>query len=204
MPVSYHGSSVLFDRFDLSHVTEGDGKIKFGFGVYLTERYNTAAHYAFNKHRPDMDTYYVYTVDIPELNDSNSIFFDPKRPVPADVVSRVEAGLGEKLPEHAKGIAKELRRYLSNRLTGRVLSPAKMIAPDIRDITGEKAAARFLQGIGYIGYRWPVSWSKPDGEQQFALFDENDARIRKIEKVELDRNKQFVEGSEVLVKEFLP
>ena len=83
------------------------------------------------------------------------------------------------------------------------VAPAKMIAPDIKNITGEKAAARFLQSIGYIGYRWPVSWSKPDGEQQFALFDENDARIRKIEKVELDRNNQFVEGSEALVKEFL-
>lgn len=33
MAIFYHGSSVLFTRFDLSHVLEGDGKVKFGYGV---------------------------------------------------------------------------------------------------------------------------------------------------------------------------
>ncbi len=31
MKIFYHGSSVLFDRFDLSHVLEGDGNVKFGY-----------------------------------------------------------------------------------------------------------------------------------------------------------------------------
>ena len=201
MPVAFHGSSVLFDRFDLSHVTEGDGKIKFGYGVYLTERYGTAAHYAFNKHRPEIDTFYVYTVEVPELNSDNSIYFDPKLPVPADVVARVEKGLGEKLPVYATRLAKELRRYLSNRLSGRNLTPKQMISADVKDIVGETAAAMFLQSIGYIAYRWPVNWTRPD-EMQFALFDENDARIIRVEKVELDGKHQLVEGSQTLVMEF--
>ena len=51
MAIYYHGSSVLFKSFDLSHALEGDGKVKFGYGVYLTSRYERAAHYAFNKKR---------------------------------------------------------------------------------------------------------------------------------------------------------
>ena len=202
MPVSFHGSSVLFDRFDLSHVTEGDGKIKFGYGVYVTERYNTAAHYAFNKHRPEGDTYYVYTVEIPELDDTNSLYFDPSLPVPAEVIARVEKGIGDKLPEYATHLVKELRRYLANRMSGRDLPPKKMIAPDVKDISGEREAARFLHTVGYIGYRWPVLWTKPDGEMNSALFDEADARIVRVDKVGLDEKHHFVEGSQVLVKEF--
>ena len=42
MEIFYHGSSVLFNRFDLSHVLEGDGKVKFGYGVYLTSSFKSA------------------------------------------------------------------------------------------------------------------------------------------------------------------
>lgn len=33
MTTFYHGSSALFDKFDLAHVLEVDGKVKFGYGV---------------------------------------------------------------------------------------------------------------------------------------------------------------------------
>lgn len=36
MVTFYHGSTVLFDRFDLTYVLKGSGKAKFGYGVYLT------------------------------------------------------------------------------------------------------------------------------------------------------------------------
>ena len=29
MAIFYHGSSVLFSKFDLAHALEGDGKVKF-------------------------------------------------------------------------------------------------------------------------------------------------------------------------------
>lgn len=38
MATYYHGSSKLFDRFDLAHALEGDGKVKFGYGVYTFVR----------------------------------------------------------------------------------------------------------------------------------------------------------------------
>lgn len=68
----YHGSSAEpFDRFSLDHALEGDGKVKFGWGVYVTEKYTTAAHYAFNKHRPENKDFYVYTVEIPDRTPDN-------------------------------------------------------------------------------------------------------------------------------------
>lgn len=72
MAIYYHGSSVLFKFFDLSHALEGDGKVKFGYGVYLTSRYERAAHYAFNKKRPENKDYYVYTVEGPDKTEDSS------------------------------------------------------------------------------------------------------------------------------------
>ena len=46
MTTYYHGSPKIFDRFDLAHALEGDGKVKFGYGVYVTSHYRTAAHYS--------------------------------------------------------------------------------------------------------------------------------------------------------------
>ena len=62
METFYHGTSVLFKNFDISHALEGDGKAKFGFGTYVTESYTSAAHYAYNKKRPENKDYYVYTL----------------------------------------------------------------------------------------------------------------------------------------------
>ena len=73
MAIFYHGTQKLFDRFDLSHALEGDGKVKFGFGVYVTQRYATAAHYSVGRDKvvnPEKRNY-VYTLDVPEKTDDN-------------------------------------------------------------------------------------------------------------------------------------
>lgn len=44
--IMYHGSHNYFTEFDLKHVLEGSGKIKFGYGVYVTSKYSSAAHYS--------------------------------------------------------------------------------------------------------------------------------------------------------------
>ena len=73
MAIFYHGSSVLFSKFDLAHALEGDGKVKFGYGVYLTSSFKSAAHYSgANK---SATTHYVYTVEVPELTEDNHIDF---------------------------------------------------------------------------------------------------------------------------------
>ena len=49
MAIFYHGSSVLFPKFDLSHVLEGDCKVKFGYGVYLTSSFKSTQYYNLTK-----------------------------------------------------------------------------------------------------------------------------------------------------------
>ena len=201
MAISFHGSSVLFDSFDLSHALEGDGKAKFGYGVYVAGTYESAAHYAFNKKRPENTDYYVYTVEIPDYNEDNCLSLLKEQPVAESIVRRAEERLGESIPAEAKVEGKFFRKYLANRVTGKMQSVNKMI--DKATVDGEKAASAFLKEIGVELIRWPHSWTNPEGEMNLAVLDEAKARIVKIEKVELDPVKhQLVPGSEKLIKKF--
>ena len=202
--IFYHGSSAApFDRFSLDHALEGDGKVKFGWGVYVTEKYTTAAHYAFNKHRSENKYFYVYTVEIPDRTPDNCLSLLKGVPVAGSIVARVEAKLGEAVPAEAKVEGIPFRKYLANRLTGAALPVKKMIGK--ATVAGEKAASEFLSGLGVALIEWPYNWQKPDAEKNMAVLDEKDVRIVRIEKVELDPDKhQLVEGSQRIIKEFQP
>ena len=200
--IAFHGSSAEpFDRFNLDHALEGDGKVKFGFGVYVTGMYATAAHYAFNKKRPDNRDFYVYTVEIPDRTADNCLSLLKGVPVADSIVRRVESRLGETIPDDAKVEGIPFRKYLANRLTGAELPVKKMI--DKATVEGEKAASELLSGIGVDLIEWPYNWQKPDAEKNFAVLDEGNVRILRIEKVELDpKGHHLVDGSQLLIKEF--
>lgn len=198
--IVYHGSSAEpFDRFDLGHALEGDGKVKFGWGVYVTDKYGTAAHYAFNKKRPENTDFYVYTVEIPERTADNCLSLLKGIPVTASIVKREEEKLGEAIPEEAKVEGIPFRKYLANRLTGNI--GKKMT--DKATVAGEKAASEFLSCIGVDLIEWPYNWQKPEAEKNYAVLDDRNVRILGIEKVELDpKGHHLVEGSQVTIKEF--
>ena len=198
----YHGSSAEpFDSFSLEHALEGDGKVKFGWGVYVTEKYTTAAHYAFNKHRPENKDFYVYTVEIPDRTPDNCLSLLKGVPVAESIVKRVEAQWGEPIPAEAKVEGIPFRKYLANKLTGEVKQVRKMI--DKATVAGEKAAAEFLSGIGVDLIEWPYNWQKPEAEKNMAVLDDRNVRIVRIEKVELDpKGNQLIEGSQQIVKEY--
>ena len=69
MTTYYHGSNILFDKFDLSHALEGDDKVKFGFGVYVTSKYESAIHYSASN-KSDTE-HYVYTLEVPDKTELN-------------------------------------------------------------------------------------------------------------------------------------
>lgn len=198
----YHGSSAEpFDRFSLDHALEGDGKVKFGWGVYVTEKYSTAAHYAFNKHRPENKDFYVYTVDVPDRTPDNCLSLLKGVPVAESIVNRVEARLGETVPEEAKVEGIPFRKYLANKLTGEDKPVKKMI--DKATVEGEKAASEFLSSLGVDLMEWPYNWQKPEAEKNMAVLDDRNVRIVRIEKVELDpKGHQLIEGSGQIIKEF--
>lgn len=84
MAIFYHGSHALFDSFDLNHALEGDGKVKFGYGVYVTSSYASAAHYSGAN--PTSKEHFVYTVEVPDKTPDNSIAF--KEPVNCTIVNK--------------------------------------------------------------------------------------------------------------------
>lgn len=198
MAIFYHGSSVLFDSFSLAHALEGDGKVKFGYGVYVTEKYESAAHYAYNKKRPENTDYYVYTVEIPDRTEDNCLPLMKGVPVPASIVELTEAKLGETLPPEAKAEGIPFRKYLANILAGNRKSVKQMT--DKASVEAEKAASEFLLGIGVELIEWPYTWAKPDAEKNMAVLDDAKVRIVKTEKVDLDpKGHHLVEGSPRLI-----
>ena len=180
----YHGSSVLFSEFDLAHALKGAGKVKFGYGVYVTSNYRSAAHYAGAN--PEAKHFYVYTVAVPSIGGANFIAF--KQPVNPFIVARAEEELGEKIAEKYLCDGKDFRKFIAKRLTGKV------------DLEGEKAASQFLLSIGVDFILWPYNWKNPGLGTNRAILDDQKVRILKVEEVDLDEKKQLVEGSERTVK----
>ena len=180
MEIFYHGSSVLFDRFDLSHVLEGDGKVKFGYGVYLTSSFKSAAHYSGAY--KSATTHFVYTVEIPDLTEDNHIDF--KRPVHLDIVKRAEQKLGHTIPQKFTLDGKDFRKYLAKILGGG------------SDVQSEKLASEFLNCIGVEFITWPYSWKNPDLGLNIAVLDDSKVKVLKVHQVELDNKQQLIPGSE--------
>ena len=177
----YHGSTALFKQFDLSHVLEGDGKAKFGCGVYLTSSYCSAAHYSAVSTLEGQ--HYVYTVEIPDLRADNYIKF--KEPVCNNILKRAEERLGHPVPASVTKDGKDFRKYLAKTLQGSI------------DIEGEKAAAMFLDSVGVDYILWPYSWKNPKVGMNCAVFNAKNVTIVKVEQVAVDSKKQLIEGSQV-------
>ena len=191
METCYHGTPMLFKKFDLAHALEGDGKNKFGLGTNITEVYTTAALYAHNKKRPECTDYYVYTVEIPDMTDDNHLSYT--KPVHPSIIERTEKALGEQIPDEVKAVAKCFRKYVGNKLIGKrgTLKQLK----EKSDVDAERAASKFFSEIGLEYYVWPQAWSNPDGPTNRAVLNVDKIRIVRIDKVELDKKFKYVEGS---------
>lgn len=182
--IFYHGSHVLFENFDLSHALEGDGKVKFGYGVYLTSNYASAAHYSGAN--PDATEHYVYTVmGVPKCEDNYIAF---KQPVIPEIIARAEEQLGCPIPEKAAADGKEFRKFIAKKLTGKL------------DLEAEKAASKFLLSIGVDFIEWPYSWKNPALGMNRAYLDDSALVILQVDKVELDDKKKLIEESVIQIR----
>ncbi len=199
--IFYHGSSQLFDAFDMAHALEGDGKVKFGYGVYVTASFASAAHYAGTSHHSGH--YYVYTVQVPEKREDNFLAY--RLPVIDAIRERVEAKLGRATPaQYLEQAGKYFRKYIALTLAGkRIPDNPERAKPSVAD---EKEASTFLVGLGVDFIEWPFSWTAPDGTKNRAIMDEKTVKIIKIEEVKLEpkgkKGKlEFVEGSQKTIFE---
>lgn len=191
--ILYHGSCYLFDKFSSAFLGAGEGKSKFGHGIYITSSYKTAALYAAKAAKANgKDSRYVYTVEVPLLNDDNHIF--SCKPVNADVAQRAEKAIGEAIPDEVKSAGKLFRKYLGNLLTGQCSTIKNMMSK--ADSVAENAVSEFLNKIGVVYLAWPQSQTKPDGDTNRAVLNGECIRILKIEHVEVDEKNNLIEGSE--------
>ena len=131
--IFFHGSCHLFDKFSLEFLGSGEGKSKFGYGLYITSSYKTAALYAAKAARANGKEHcYVYTVEVPLLTENNHIF--SCKPVNADVAERAEKAIGEVIPDEVKSAGKLFRKYLGNLLTGQRTTIKKMMGKAVSKI----------------------------------------------------------------------
>lgn len=195
--IFYHGTCHLFDKFSLSFLGSGEGKSKFGQGIYITSSYKTAALYASKAAKANgKESYYVYTVEVPKLTDDNHVF--SCKAVNASVVERVEKELGGVMPDEVKVVGKLFRKYLGNLLIGQRGTVKQMMSK--ADAAAENAVSQFLNSVGVIYLAWPQSQTKPDGETNRAVLNEKDIQILKVEQVECDEKNKLIEGSEKLIQ----
>ena len=193
----YHGTCNLFDKFSLSFLGSGEGKSKFGQGIYITSSYKTAALYAAKAAKANgKKCCYVYTVEVPVLTENNHIF--SCKPVNQEVINRVEKEIGQTIPEEVKSVGKLFRKYLGNLLTGQLGTIKKMMGK--ADSVAEKAVSQFLNSVDIVYLAWPQSQTKPEGDTNRAVLNEEDIRIRKIERVEVDEKNKLMEYSVKLVQ----
>lgn len=197
MEIFYHGTHRLFDNFSLDHQGEGEGKAKYGSGIYITSSFATAARYAAKAgKRQGVDTYYVYTIEVPDITPTNHLF--SCRPVAEDVASHIESVLGERVPDEAKLKGKFFRKYVANLITGQRTTVKKMTSR--AESEAERAAARFFDENDLVYFAWPQAQTKPDGITNRTVFNVENIRILKVEQVQVDGENDLIEGSQVEVK----
>ena len=192
MELLYHGTTIKFKVYDISHAYEGDGKNKFGLGANVTESYATAALYSHNKSRPNEKDHYVVTFEAPDLTEDNHLSYND--PIHPSIIKRTEEKLGEKIPDEVKTLAKYLRKYVGNRLTGKKGTVKQLC--NKTDIDTEKAATKFFSEIGLEYYIWPVNWKNPTLTNRVVL-NADKLRVVRIDKVELNpKDHHLIEGSQ--------
>ena len=194
--IVYHGTTKKFDHFDLTHLGEGEGKSKFGVGHYASSVYETAALYAG---KCKGKTKYVYTLEVPDLTDTNHIV--SAKPPHLSIIEKAEEQIGQ-IPDEAKSSGKSFRKYIGNLLLGNKGTIKKMIGS--LSTEGEIKVSKFLYEIGVLYLVWAHSQSKPDnGKINVAILDDSIIAIKKIEEVELDEKGKLKKKSSTRIAEFI-
>lgn len=191
----YHGTGRLFDSLDLSHALEGDGKVKFGFGVYVTSKYTSAAHYSGSN--PEWTQHYVYTVKVPAKRESNYISFG--QTVHERIIKDAAEKLGTPIPSKFISDGKEFRKFLAKCLLSDI-DLNKDLPKSVRSLEGEKAASEFLLSIGVDFIEWPYNWKNPEAGSNRAILNDKAVEIVRIDSVEIDKKKQLIPNSEKQIR----
>lgn len=181
----YHGSGAKFDRFDHSHMGEGEGNQAFGWGTYVTEVEGIGRTYAkaaakYDGKQPKRN---LYTVEIPENNGDNYLDWSKKiNDIGEDFLTEIDNKLYNEEGWH-RVESGGLTRFTKGEKTI-VLNPNATVADVYEELSvglgSPKSASEFLNSLGYIGISYPaeyMSGGRSDGARNYVIFNENDAKI---------------------------
>lgn len=163
----------------------GEGKSKFGWGVYLTSAYATAVLYSGKGPGREAEDHYVYSVEIPD----DDRYFILHKPVPEQIADLAEAEVGTVKDPSALEWGNDFRAELEEMLFMKNFGHKPKDKKE--DGLAQKLFADWLYAHGFLGLAWPQSsWPKRGEDKQvdklnIAMFSGEDIRISMIERVEV-------------------
>ena len=169
--IAYHGSPVLFDRFDAGKIGSVNDRGANGYGIYLTDHRGIAESYAAPKWKgPDYAKGFLYEVEVPdgEYLSCDWLCVDQPEPVRSVLLDGIDRLAGPRAGywKFVINDAPQMTRYYSQ--IGRLLHFSRLngtpLEPD-------------LAACGYVGCKkWREDW----GVWEFVVFDPSDLRILSV------------------------
>lgn len=157
----YHGSGAKFDRFDHSHMGEGEGNQAFGWGTYVTEVEGIGRTYAKAAAAKDGDLMSRYTSYIRDRMASGISFEAAKKELMERLEKIYEKQTDETLYANFRESFKKLKA-----LTERELPLRELYTVEIpEDINSDLSKDEILKGLDSIG------------KELFSGYGLNDAQI---------------------------
>lgn len=170
----YHGSPYVFDKFDLSKFGTGDGRSKYGFGLYMTSSKDTAVQYAKDntlKFHEDGTNLYTLRVDTTsympwDAEIAESLYMQ--------IVAALEAGGYE---SDADTMRQELEDYGSTWTGDSTYQYLEAV------LGSAKAASEFLNDVGTKGH-YVTDYPFYSGGSVFVSYGCTEVRIVDVAKAD--------------------
>lgn len=179
----YHGSGADFEKFDHSHMGEGEGNQAYGWGTYVTTNEDTGRHYA--EAYGEEGNRHLYTVDIPDDNGENYLHWD--RPITMRQSRKIMDAVRELADKESFGdeFENELKGALGYGTYGRhVEGGLNYMLGNMMNYTtgvdeGAERNAKVLNSAGIVGIEIPID--RQGGQRyngsNFVIFNEDDLDI---------------------------
>ena len=172
----FHGSGADFEKFDHSHMGEGEGAQAFGWGTYVTEVEGIGRTYA-EMGKDGKGT--LYSVEIPDDTGENYFYLD--RRVSSKDLGKIEEWVKGYLMKHEgyseRDAMQTVRDFHLGDATGyELVNTLRMEMP-------EKEVSKMLSEMGYVGSSFPSNWEVGfevdlyGKKRDYVVFNEGDLAI---------------------------
>jgi hypothetical protein len=174
----YHGSPFEFKKFSISNIGSGEGVSKFGYGIYFTDRLETAQYYAERNTTGDgwSEGLNVYTVRLLEV----SSYLDWNDEAPEHLVNKLASKLEDlDKEEGAEKLLDEYQEYVSDYGSYSVSNLYNHIS---YCLDGDKAASEMFVDCWVPGIH---TVDEIHGGNIYVAFDDSLIKITNVEKMKL-------------------